>query len=140
VAVADHQPSAVLVTLGRGGGEIGVDLSLQGGSQHPPGTLTHDRIQIQAQFVMRLGIGDYTKHVAFLPRRRSPRRRFQDLSSGKVRRAHIPDLTHNFMSYLLHRQRHATTGCSEVGRWRAGAASLGSRSSDDPPCPRAPGI
>jgi len=38
---------------------------------------------------MGLGVGGYTQHAAFLPRRRSPRRRFQDLSSGKVRRAHI---------------------------------------------------
>ncbi|HEY6685059.1 MAG TPA: hypothetical protein VI094_02505, partial [Propionibacteriaceae bacterium] len=36
-----------------------------------------------------LGVGGYTQHAAFLPRRRSPRRRFQDLSSGKVRRAPI---------------------------------------------------
>jgi hypothetical protein len=88
-AVAHHQPPAALIPLGGIGGEIVVDLGFQGGGQHPPGTLAHDRIQVQAQLVLRLGVGDYTQHAAFLPRRRSPRRRFQDLSSGKVRRAHI---------------------------------------------------
>ena len=89
MAVADHQPPATLVPLGQVRGEVIVDLGLQGGGQHPPGALAHDRIQVQAQLVMCLGVGDYTQHAAFLPRRRSPRRRFQDLSSGKVRRAPI---------------------------------------------------
>jgi phage protein D len=70
VAVADHQPPAVLVPLARMGGEIVVDLGFQGGGQHPLGALTHDRIQVQAQLVLRPGIGDYTQHAAFLPRRR----------------------------------------------------------------------
>jgi phage protein D len=70
VAVADHQPPATLVLLGRMGGEIRVDLGFQGGGQHPPGALAHDRIQVQAQRVMRPGIGEYTQHAAFLPRRR----------------------------------------------------------------------
>jgi hypothetical protein len=89
VAVADHQAPAVLVPLGRVGGQIVVDLGFQGGGQHPPGALAHDLVQVQAQLVVCSGAGDYTQHAAFLPRRRSPRRRFQDLSSGKVRRAHI---------------------------------------------------
>jgi hypothetical protein len=89
VAVAHHQAPAALVPLGRVGGEVIVDLGFQGGGQHPPGALTHDLIQVDAQLVVRLGAGDYTQHAAFLPRRRSPRRRFQDLSSGKVRRAPI---------------------------------------------------
>jgi hypothetical protein len=89
LAVAHHQPPASLVPLDRVRGEIRIDLGLQRGGQHPPGALAHDRIQVQAQLVLRLGIGDYTQHAAFLPRRRSPRRRSQDLSSGKVRRAHI---------------------------------------------------
>jgi hypothetical protein len=89
MAVAHHQPPAALIPLGGVGGQVVVDLGLQGGGQHPPGTLTHDRIQVHAQLVMGLGVGDDTQHAAFPPRRRSPRRRFQDLSSGKVRRAHI---------------------------------------------------
>jgi hypothetical protein len=87
MAVADHQPPATLVPLGGVGGEVVVDLGLQGGGQHPPGTLAYQLLQVQAQLVMGLGVGGYTQHAAFLPRRRSPRRRFQDLSSGKVRRA-----------------------------------------------------
>jgi hypothetical protein len=89
IAVADHQPPATLVPLGGVGGEVVVDLGLQGGGQHPPGTLAYQLLQVQAQLVMGLGVGGYTQHAAFLPRRRSPRRRFQDLSSGKVRRAPI---------------------------------------------------
>jgi hypothetical protein len=89
MAVADHQPPATLVTLGRVCGQVVVDLGFQGGSQHPLGTLTHQLVQIQAQLIIGLSVGDYTQHAALLPRRRSPRRRFQDLSSGKLRRAHI---------------------------------------------------
>jgi hypothetical protein len=88
VAVAHHQPAAVRIPLSGAGDQIVVDLGLQRGGQHPPGALASQPIQVQAQLVLRLGIGDYTQHAAFLPRRRSPRRRFQDMSSGKVRRAH----------------------------------------------------
>jgi hypothetical protein len=77
----------MLVPLGLVGGQIVVNLGLQGSGEHPPGALAHDRVQVQAQLTRdRIG-GHYTQHAAFLPRRRSPRRRFQDLSSGKVRRA-----------------------------------------------------
>ena len=89
MAVADHQPPATLVPLGGMRGEIVVDLGLQGGGQQPPGTLAYQLVQVQAQLVMGLGVGGYPQHAAFGPRRRSPRRRFQDLSSGKVRRAPI---------------------------------------------------
>jgi len=89
MAVADHQPPATLVPLGGVGGEVVVDLGLQGRGQHPPGTLAYQLVQVQAQPVMCLLVGGYAQHAAFLPRRRSPRRRFQDLSSGKVRRAPI---------------------------------------------------
>jgi hypothetical protein len=70
VAVADHQPPATLVPLGRVGGEIVVDLGLQCGGQHPPGALADDRIQVKAQLARGLLGGDYTQHAAFLPRRR----------------------------------------------------------------------
>jgi hypothetical protein len=70
MAVADHQPPATLVPLGGVGGEVVVDLGLQGGGQHPPGTLAHQLIQVQAQPVMRPGVGGDTQHAAFLPRRR----------------------------------------------------------------------
>jgi hypothetical protein len=89
VAVADHQPPATLVPLGRVGGQVGVDLGLHGGGQHRPGTLAHQLVQVQAQLTHGLLGGDDTQHAAFLPRRHWPRRRFQDLSSGKARRAPI---------------------------------------------------
>jgi hypothetical protein len=53
-------------------GQIVVDLGLQGSGQHPPGTLAHDLVQVQAQLVIYSGAGDYTQHAAFLPRRRYP--------------------------------------------------------------------
>jgi hypothetical protein len=46
VAVADHQPSATLVTLGGVGGQVVVDLGLQGGGQHAPGALAGQLVQI----------------------------------------------------------------------------------------------
>jgi hypothetical protein len=48
VAVADHQPAAALVPLGHMGGEIAVHFGFQGGGEHPPGALAHDRVQVQA--------------------------------------------------------------------------------------------
>jgi hypothetical protein len=68
MAVADHQPPATLVPLGQVRGQVVVDLGLQGGGQHPPGTLAYQLIKVQAQLVMRLGVGGYTQHAAFLPR------------------------------------------------------------------------
>jgi hypothetical protein len=62
VAVADHQPPAMLVPLGRSGGQVSVDLGLQRGSQHPPGTLPGQLVQVQAQLGTRGGISDYTQH------------------------------------------------------------------------------
>jgi hypothetical protein len=41
VAVADHQPPAMLVPLGGVRGQVGVDLGLQRGGQHPTGALAH---------------------------------------------------------------------------------------------------
>jgi hypothetical protein len=70
VAIAYHQPSAAFIPLGGRGGEIVVDLGFQGGGQHPPGALAHDRVQVQAQLTRGLLGGDYTQHAAFLPRRR----------------------------------------------------------------------
>jgi hypothetical protein len=62
VAVAHHQPPAVLVPLGRVGGQVGVDLGLQRGGQHAPGTLAGQLVQVQAQLGTRGGSSDYTQH------------------------------------------------------------------------------
>ena len=70
VAVAHHQPPAALIPLGGICDQIVVNLGLQGGGQHPPGALAHDRIQVQTQLTRGLLGGDYTQHAAFLPRRR----------------------------------------------------------------------
>jgi hypothetical protein len=62
VAVADHQPPAILVPLARMSGQVGVDLGLQRGGQHPPGALTGQLIQVQAQLGTRTLVGHYTQH------------------------------------------------------------------------------
>jgi hypothetical protein len=46
VAVAHHQPPATLVTLGCVGGQVVVDLGLQRGGEHAPGTLTSQLVQV----------------------------------------------------------------------------------------------
>jgi hypothetical protein len=62
VPVAHHQPPAVLVPLGRTRGQVGVDLGLQRGGEHPPGALAGQLIQVQAQFGTRTLVGYYTQH------------------------------------------------------------------------------
>src|SRR5215217_2147630 len=62
VAVADHQPPAALVPLGGEGGQGGVDLGLQGGGQHPPGTLTGQAVQVGVQLRLCGLVSDYTQH------------------------------------------------------------------------------
>ena len=57
MAVADHQPPATLIPRGGVRGQVVVDLGLQGGGQHPPGALAYQLVQVQAQPVLRLGIG-----------------------------------------------------------------------------------
>jgi hypothetical protein len=49
VPVADQQPVAALIDQLGVGGEIGVDLGLQGGDQHPPGALAEQLVQIGGQ-------------------------------------------------------------------------------------------
>jgi len=46
VPVAHHQPVAVLVCLVGVRGDIAFDLGFQGGSQHPPGALAHQLVQV----------------------------------------------------------------------------------------------
>jgi hypothetical protein len=45
-AVADHQPPATLVPLGRMRGQILIDLGFQRNRQHPPRALTHELVQV----------------------------------------------------------------------------------------------
>jgi hypothetical protein len=88
VPVAHHQPVTALVDLALVGGEISVDLGLQRMGEHPPGTLTRQLVQVQAQpGLLGQGVGDYTQHAAFLPRRRWPAGVLRSLHGWKVRRA-----------------------------------------------------
>jgi hypothetical protein len=71
VAVAAHQPVAVLVCQRGVGGDVGVDLGLQRRGQHPAGALTGQLVQAHRKPAVGSVVGDYTQHVAaFLPRRR----------------------------------------------------------------------
>jgi hypothetical protein len=62
VAVADHQPVAVLVDQLAMGGDVGLDLGLQRGRQHPPGTLAEQLVQFQGQLGPCLVVNHYTQH------------------------------------------------------------------------------
>jgi hypothetical protein len=62
VTVAHHQPPAMLVPLGRMRGQVGVDLGLQGGGQHPSGAFSGQLVQIGVQRGTRGLVGDYTQH------------------------------------------------------------------------------
>jgi hypothetical protein len=62
VPVAHHQAPAALVPLGGVGGQVGVDLCLQGGGQHPSCALPEQLVQLQAQLALGSVVGDYTQH------------------------------------------------------------------------------
>ena len=62
VPVAHHQPPTLLVPLGRSGGQVGVDLGLQRGGQHPPGALAGQLVQVGVQLGTRAVVGYYTQH------------------------------------------------------------------------------
>jgi hypothetical protein len=92
----------MLVPLGLVGGQIVVNLGVQGSGEHPPGALAHDRVQVQAQLTRgRIG-GDYTQHAAFLPRRRWPAGASRTCHPGRYAALSSPDPIHNFKSYLLY--------------------------------------
>jgi hypothetical protein len=48
MAVADHQPVAMLVDLSGVGGDVGVDLGLPRHCQHSPCALPEQLVQLQA--------------------------------------------------------------------------------------------
>lgn len=90
VAVADHEPSPVLVALVGQLGYVGVDFGLQGGGQHPAGAIADDSIDQGA--VRRGAIGvDYAEHGQAFPTRAATRAYSipVDRSLGKVRRSRI---------------------------------------------------
>src|SRR4029450_10926070 len=83
------------------GGQVGVDLGLQGGGQHPPGTLTGQAVQVGAQLRLCGLVSDYTQHAASpsspaLPRR-SPT--WVGQAGGYVALSRRKPI-HNFRSYL----------------------------------------
>ena len=52
IAVADHQPAAVLIPLGGMRRDIGVHLGLQRLGQHPPGAFPHDLIDQRRRAIL----------------------------------------------------------------------------------------
>jgi hypothetical protein len=101
VAVAHHQPPASLVALGRVGGQIVVDLGLQGGGEHPPGAFAGQPVQVHPQLALHSLISDYTQHrgVTLLTGVAAPVSHL-GWSNRRVRRAHMQGAVHNFRSYL----------------------------------------
>lgn len=70
MAVSDHQAMAVLAEfVGEGGNLLG-HLSLQGNSQHPPGSIPTDFIQHCLAILVAGIISDYTQRRRFLTHRR----------------------------------------------------------------------
>jgi hypothetical protein len=69
--VAHDQASAPIVALLRQLGQVGVDLRLQRGAQHPPRTFPHHINQQRDVLTPRPILGDYSQHRAYLPDRRA---------------------------------------------------------------------
>jgi hypothetical protein len=90
VAVADHQPMAVLVDQRGKGGDVGVDLGLERRGQHPAGALASQLVQAHRQLTPGSLVCDYTQHAAFLPRRRWLAGVLPIWSGWKVRRVLMP--------------------------------------------------
>jgi len=73
VAVADHQPVAVLVELVGAGLDIGGNLGLQRRREHLTGTVTHDLVEQRPVALARLGCAglgllvDYLEHGRTFP-------------------------------------------------------------------------
>ena len=67
VAVAHHQPAPALVPLASQLGQVGVDLGLQRGGQHPPRTLPHDVVHQREPLAARSVLGDYSQHGRAFP-------------------------------------------------------------------------
>jgi len=62
VAVAAHQPVAVLVGLVGVGGQVGVDLGLQRRGQHPAGAFAGQLVQAHRKLAPGGLVCDYTQH------------------------------------------------------------------------------
>src|SRR5512133_433126 len=114
MAVADHQPPATLIPLGGVGGEVSVDLGLQGGTQHPPSTLAYQLVQVQAQLVLRLGVGSYTQHAAFLPAGVHHAGASRTCHPGRYAALPSPDPIHNFRSYLARQPAKSLAAMEEA--------------------------
>jgi hypothetical protein len=91
---------AARIPLGGVRGQVGVNLGLQGGGQHPPRAPAR-----LGPCAARPAPGHRWLHSACgVPSPPAlPRRRFQDLSSGRYAALPSPDPIPNFRSYLLHR-------------------------------------
>jgi hypothetical protein len=66
VAVADHQPPAVLVPLVGQLGDVGVDFGLQRGGEHPSGALADDLVD-QGAVWRGAVVVDYAEHGRAFP-------------------------------------------------------------------------
>jgi hypothetical protein len=66
-AIADHQRMASFVAMLGVIGNVLIHLSLERRQQHAPGTLAHQRIQVELECVL-FGLlrSDYSQHAAYL--------------------------------------------------------------------------
>jgi hypothetical protein len=115
VPVTHHQPPPALITFGGVDSQIVVDLGLQRGGEHPPGTFAGQLVQIHEQLGTGNLIGYYTQHAASpsspaLPRR-SPT--WVGQAGGYVALSYRRAI-HNFRSYLIVARLIAQDGCANV--------------------------
>jgi hypothetical protein len=90
VAVAAHQPVAVLVDQLGEGGQVGVDLGLQRHRQHPPGALAGQLVQAHHKLTPGSIVCDYTQHRGVPSSPAVARRRPSNRSGWQVRRVLMP--------------------------------------------------
>ena len=103
-AVADHQCVPTFITMVSVFGNVLIHLSFERGQQHPPGALSHQRIQIELECGLLVGFrSDYAQHAAYLfvdgltiVRLQQPEGYAALLNSDPI---------HNFRLYLVPRRR-----------------------------------
>jgi hypothetical protein len=134
VTITHHQPAAVVVQLAGMRGDVGGNLRLQRGREHPPGAGTHNLIDQRPAGRGRLGHGrwrgffrvHYRKHGRALPgpRWRAGSTRFLDIErrrEGTPLDAHpqvssiAQCLVEGSMAFRCRRARRVTNG--SVGYW-----------------------
>ena len=109
IAIANHQPPAMLIHLANVGVDVGGHLGPQRRGQHLPGPITDDLIQQRTArrttvLVGRLGVVDYLEHRRAFPNRRSnagPDQNYMDFRSSSGRCAPSRHLAEDHPQVLI---------------------------------------